>query len=198
MLSPTPASLHASTAAHSMLGMLYGCSAEHQGLLCSVPESGLPIAHQPLCSGRPSVPHAGVGLSCAAHTALLKHISWGEMATDAASPSLHDARASLGITGKDLGSPWTGVCEREGGCSHGWDILGRGAARLKRRRCRVQVLQRKGEGEGEGEVLPRLHRTQRGWQGSLQRGFPHLAPLLHHSLGGLLSYRRPRAPMAAK
>lgn len=55
----------------------------------------------------------------------------------------------------------------------------------------MQVLQ--GKAEGEGEVLPSLHRTQQGWEGILQRGFPHLAPLLHHSLGRgrLLSYCRP-------
>lgn len=35
--------------------------------------------------------------------------------------------------------------------------------------------------------------------GPLQRGFPHLAPLLHHSLrGGLLSYHSPGTPVAAK
>lgn len=67
-----------------------------------------------------------------------------------------------------------GVARMEGTSQAG------GAARLKRRRCRVQALQ----GKAEGEVLPSLHCTQQGWKGSLQRVFPHIAPLLHHSLQG--------------
>lgn len=52
----------------------------------------------------------------------------------------------------------------------------------------MQVLQ----GKAEGEVLPSLHHTQRGWEGSLQRGFPHLAPLLPYSLGVTLELPQTR------
>lgn len=103
--SPVSASVPASTTAVSVLGMSHGCSTEHRGRLCSVAGSGLPIAHQPPCSGRFRVPTAGVGLGCGACTAPLKHIRWGETDTTTASPSLHDTQASLGIAGKDLGSP---------------------------------------------------------------------------------------------
>lgn len=86
-----------------------------------------------------------------------------------------------GIAGKDLGSPWAGVCEREGGCSHGRDIAGGGAARLKRRRCRVQALQ----GKAEGEVLaqPPLHTA--GLERQLAKGFPPYCPFAAPQLAGV-------------
>lgn len=110
-------------------------------------------------------------------------------------------KGPLGVGGKDLGGPGAVGCEREVVFLNGWDILGRDAARLERRWCRVQVLQGKveeGEGEGEGEMLPSLHYMQQGWESTSPRVFPHLAPLLSHGFRQSLSNLRFRTPMAAK
>lgn len=48
-------------------------------------------------------------------------------------------KGPLGISGKDLGGPGATGCEREVVFLNGWDILGKDAARLEQRQCRMQV-----------------------------------------------------------